>query len=152
MERTANVNTKKGFSLVEFLIALIILTLSAIALFNLVVLFIHNKVKTTIVSHAPDAARNLVLYPEKVKNCNVADPCNGFSTCQSSIYCGSNVDVCSSNNTCITCYTNPDNGRKIYYSFNASNIGNGDNTYKVILCWKYAGITGNYTTVITLNP
>lgn len=146
----ASVNFKKGFSLIEFLISLVILTIVGIALSNMVVLYIHQKVKATIINHAADAAEELKNFPDKLKNCKGGDACQGFSICQSSIYCY-DTNVCTSN-ACIVCYTNPDNGKKIYYSFKSSEISGYNGTYKVTLCWKYAGQSDTYTTVITVNP
>ena len=148
MERLATAFSKKGFTMLEFLVSLIILTLTAIALFNTVVFMLHYRVKQTIKTHVADAALNLVAYPGKLNNCNHGDPCqNLLDNCPSSISC-SNDDVCTDNNTCVICYTNPDNGRKIYYGFNATQLS--EKTYAVNLCWVYAGENGNYTTVISL--
>jgi len=152
MVHNAIANFKKGFSIIEFLISIVILTIVGIALSNMVVLYIHQRVKSTIANHAPDAAEVLVNYPDKVKNCVGKDPCNGFGgSCTSSIYCSSD-NVCTSSSDCIVCYTNPDSGKKIYYSFGASKIGSYNGTYKVTLCWKYADYNDTYTTVITVNP
>ena len=140
-------NTKKAFSLIEFLVALVILTLTGIALFNTVVFFIHQQVKKTIIVHAPDAAQQLKIYNEKLTHCNSIDACASFSgDCYSSIFC--NENYCYDNNKCIICYTNPDNGRKIFYSFNASEIANS--TYRVTLCWNFTGSRDFYNAVISL--
>jgi len=143
---------KKGFTLLEFLISLILVTLTAIALFNGVVLFLHQKVKKAIQIHTADAALNLVAYPDKLNNCLVSaghnDPCKELQNyCESSIYCGVN-NICEDVNKCVVCYINPDNGKKIYYGFIADNLTN--NTYKVTLCWNFTGETANYTTVISI--
>ncbi len=144
--------TKKGFTMLEFLISLILVTLTAIALFNGMVLLLHQKVKKTIQTHTADAAINLVAYPDKLNNCLESlghnDPCVELkNNCDSSIYC-SDSNICEDVNKCVVCYTNPESGKKIYYGFVSDNLTNG--TYKVTLCWNYAGQEGNYTTVISI--
>ena len=152
MGRLATAFTKRGFSLLEFLVALIILTLTGIALLNTVVFFLHRKVLETVKVHTADAALNLVAHSGKLSNClksaGHTDPCAELtSRCDSSVHC-STPNICSDNNTCVVCYTNPSNGRSIYYGFIADNAT--PTSYEVTLCWDYAGMEGNYTTVITL--
>jgi len=143
---------KKGFSLVEFLVSLVILTLVGIALFNSIVFFIHKKLITTLDSHIPDAAKNLITVPEKLKNCKNVQACDAFSdsSCTSSISCAENY--CTNSSKCVICYTNPDNGRKLFYSFNASLINNGTDvdTYSVTICWKYGGQNNTKTLLISI--
>ena len=147
MVQNASANTKRAFTLVEFLVALVILTLTGIALFNTVVFFIHQQVKKTIIVHTSDAVEQLKVYSEKLNNCNNIGACASFSgDCYSSISC--NEDYCYDSNKCVICYTNPDNGKKIFYSFNASKIDN--NTYLVTLCWNFTGSKGFYNAVISL--
>jgi len=141
----------RGFSLVEFLVALVILTLVGIALFNSIVYFIHRNLIDTLDFHMPDAAQNLVIYSDKLNNCGGGDACQAFdSDCPSSIYCKKN---CTASDTCIVCYTNPDNGKKLYYSFNASLIKNTttSKTYRVTLCWKYGGQNNTLIVPITIT-
>jgi competence protein ComGC len=141
-------NFKRAFSLMEFLVSLIILTIVLIALFNTVVFFLNQKVKSTIASRGADAALELITYPQKLDNCIDKDPCEELSSlCSSSVYC-SDESVCEEPNSCVVCYTNPDNGKKIFYGLGTSRISNG--TYKVQLCWIFGGYNGTYTTVITL--
>jgi len=142
----------RAFSLVEFLVALVILTLVGIALFNSVVYFIHRKLIDTLDFHMPAAAQNLIIYSDKLNNCGSGDACQAFddSNCPSSIYCKKN---CTASDTCIVCYTYPDNGKKLYYSFNASLLESTSSRkiYKVTLCWKYGGHSNNQTTLITIT-
>ncbi len=147
-QRNVIANSRKAFSLLEFLVSLIILTLALVALFNAVVFFLNQKVRNTISSRGADAALELLSNPQKLENCIGTDPCSELLTsCASSVYCSSS-DVCSNPNSCIACYTNPENGKKIYYGLSSSQISNG--TYKVELCWIFGNYNGTYTTVITL--
>ena len=141
---------KKGFSLIEFLVSLAILILIGIALFNSIVFLLHRKLIDTLNAHVPDAAQNLIVYREKLEKCSGVDACQAFdSNCSSSIYCQKN---CTSPNTCVVCYTNPDNGKKIFYSFNDSLLSNGTDAvlYKVNICWKYGGRENVHTMVISI--
>jgi len=147
-QESANANFKKAFSLLEFLVALLILTLGLIALFNTLVFFLNQKLKSTIASRSADAALELVTYPQKLDNCIDKDPCDELlALCPSSVYC-SDESVCEDPNACVICYTNPDNGKKIFYGLGTSQISNG--TYKVQLCWIFGGYNGTYTSVVTL--
>ena len=142
----------RAFSLVEFLVALVILTLVGIALFNSIVYFIHRNLIDTLDFHMPDAAKNLVIYSDKLNHCGGGDACQAFdgSNCTSSIYCKKN---CTAPDTCIVCHTNPDNGKKLYYSFNAYLVENTTNskTYRVTLCWKYGEQNNTLTVPITIT-
>ena len=136
--------------MVEFLVSLVILTLLGVALFNSVVFFIHRKLIDTLNTHIPDAAQNLIVYSGKLEKCTGGDACQAFdSNCPSSIYCKKD---CTSLDTCVICYTNPDNGKKIFYSFNASLLSNGTNVllYKVNICWKYGGMNSKHTMVLSI--
>lgn len=148
MGQAVSANTKKGFTIIEFLVSLVILTLTGVALLNTVVLFIHNQLQKTIIAHTIDAAMQLQIYSEKLGNCQDKNACDAFkdSECASSVSC--NESYCSASDKCVVCYTNPDNGRKIFYSFNASQIEDGN--YFVTLCWEYAGKKGFYNAVISL--
>ncbi len=130
--------SEKGFSLVEFLISLVILTLVGIALLNSIVFFLNKKLQTAIASHTADAAKNLVAYPEKLENCMGVEACDAFddAACQSSISCDENY--CTASDKCVVCYTNPENGKKFFYSFNSSLVESGTDyrIYKVKMCWK----------------
>jgi prepilin-type N-terminal cleavage/methylation domain-containing protein len=162
MEKIAFANIKrKAFSLIEVLVALIILTIVGVALVNTVVLFLQLRLINSMDNHMVDAASNLASMPQKVKNCTaISDPCAIFNTtdCKSSVSC--NQTYCTSNNTCVVCYTNPQNGKAFYYGFNASLISNSSTTplgsnstnsfdvYQVTLCRSYAGKTKEQTFII----
>jgi len=145
----ATASSKKGFSLIEFLVSLFIVTLALVALTNAVVFFLHQKVKNTVASRTADAALELINSPSKLDFCNEKNPCDELTNnCDNSVYCGGNTDICNAPDSCIVCYTNPKSGRKIYYGLGSSKLSNG--TYKVELCWIFGDSRGNYTTVITL--
>ena len=149
MMENATAYTKKGFSIVEFLITLIILTLTAVALLNVVVLLLHHRVKQTVKDRAAEAALNLIAHPEKIQSCQSGSACKHLlAYCENSISC-KNDDICYDNNSCIVCSTNPHNGRHIFYGFNATEIEK-NKTYSVTLCCIYGQENGTYTTVITL--
>jgi len=145
---SANIN-KKGFSLIEFLIALALISIVALALVNSVVFLLQQRVRESVKVHTTEAAQKLVYSPSKLENCvGKSDPCGELlSTCKNSVDCADSA-VCEDTNTCVVCYTNPSNGRKLFYGFVADNIT--ANTYKVTLCWIYGADRGNYTTVISL--
>lgn len=147
-QRNVIVNSRKAFSLLEFLVSVIILTLTLVALFNAVVFFLNLKIRNTVSSRAVDASQELLANPQKLENCIGKDSCEELlSSCTSSVYCSS-PDVCTNLNSCIVCYTNPENGKKIYYGLSSFQLSNG--TYKVELCWIFGNSNGTYTTVITL--
>jgi len=146
------VNSKKSFSLVEFLVSLLILTLSLIALTNAVVFFMQWKLKNAIASHTADVALELINFKEKLNNCqgvSALDFLQNATYCNSpsSVYCRDET-LCEDNFTCIICYINPDTGKKIFYAFNATQLGN--ETYRVNIYWLFGNYNGSYTTVITI--
>ncbi len=148
---------RKGFSLIEVLVALIILTLIGLALVNTVVLFLQIRLINNLDNHMVDAARNLASVPAKVENCTaLADPCSVFAPpdCPSSVSC--NQTYCSADK-CVACYVNPRNGKTFFYGFNATLISNATATgttfdvYRVTLCRNYAGKTKTKTFVIHIR-
>jgi prepilin-type N-terminal cleavage/methylation domain-containing protein len=154
MDQNAFADSKKGFSIIELLVAIALLTIIAIALINTVVLYMQRRLVQTIDNHMVDAASNLVAYPDKVQYCTShSDPCSEFSRsdCPSSISC--NPNYCNASDVCIACYSNPQNGKKLFYSFNSSLLINSTNylVYKVVICRKYANYTQNKTFVIHIH-
>jgi type II secretory pathway pseudopilin PulG len=147
MEKVAiAIFNRRGFSIVELLFAMLILLLTGIAFVNSLAFFIHQKVKQTIVLHMVDAAKSLVADRAKLIACEGKDPCGAFgSTCDSSISCDDTA--CSDPNSCVVCYTNPDTGKKIFYSFSSEEVKSGSDytLYKVVICSKYAGTLDNQT-------
>ena len=140
---------KRGFSLLEFLIAMTVIALVGIALFNGIAAMLTKKNRETVAMHAADAAEVLRGYPAKLNAClGKSDPCAELlAACNSSLSCG-DTSVCDDNNTCVVCYTDPYNGRKLFYGFVSDNLT--ANTYKVTICWAYGSETGNFTTTLSL--
>jgi prepilin-type N-terminal cleavage/methylation domain-containing protein len=139
MVRNVYANTKKAFSLMEFLVALLILTLISVALLNSIVFFLHKSLEKKVVYLTSKAVDNLYSYPKKVENCNShpADACAAFQNntdCKNSLSC--NKSYCSDNNKCVVCV--PQEGKIFYYSFNASLVENSTKykAYKLNVCWK----------------
>jgi len=140
-------NTKKAFSLVEFLVGLVILTLVSVALFNSIVFFMHKSLERKVVYLTSKASEELYSYPEKVRYCSnqTIDACYAFTNypnCKNSLYCGNNTDYCQDNSKCVVCI--PQEGKTFYYSFNASLVENGTNyeVYELNICWKLGNKEG----------
>lgn len=140
---------KRAFSLLEFLIAMTVIALVGIALFNGIAIMLAKKNRETVAIHTADAAQVLRGYPAKLNAClGKSNPCAELTAeCNSSLSCG-DTSVCDDNNTCVVCYTDPYNGRKLFYGFVSDNITT--NTYKVTLCWVYGSETGNFTATLSL--
>lgn len=140
---------RRGFSLLEFIVAMAIVAIVGIALFNSVAYLLSRENKTKIYLHLVDAAKTLRGYPSKINNCvGKTDPCAELlSACNNSLSCANN-SVCGDPNTCIVCYSDPSNGEKLYYGFIANNLTT--HTYELKLCWIYGAGRGNFTTTIAL--
>lgn len=140
---------RKGFSLLEFLVAMAIIAIIGIALFNGAIFLLNRENKSKIYLYTLDAVKNLRGYPSKVNNCvGKTDPCTELlSVCNNSLVC-STTSVCEDTNSCIVCHIDPSNGKKIFYGFVADNLT--ANTYKVTICWAYGSETGNFTTTLSL--
>jgi len=143
--KNVNANTKKAFSLVEFLVGLIILTLVSVALLNSIVFFLHKSLEKKVIYLTSKAVDSLYSYPEKVKYCynHPTDACASFQNdinCMNSLKC--NENYCSNNNKCIVCV--PQEGKIFYYSFNASLVRNETTyeAYELNICWKLGNKEG----------
>jgi prepilin-type N-terminal cleavage/methylation domain-containing protein len=148
MVRDVNVSTKKAFSLVEFLVSLVILTIISVALLNSIVFFMHKSLERKVVYLTSKAIDELHSLKDKVKNCTSADACDAFNDpdCENSLNC--NSSYCTDSNKCVVCV--PEGGKNFYYSFNASELENTDDyeAYKINICWKFGGSKGTKEEII----
>ena len=132
----------KGFSLIELLVAIVVISLSLIALLNTFVFFLSSRVKYTVAMDSLLAARYLALNLTKSENCNSTPACGIFlnvsllNKCKNSL--NYNAQECC-NQPCGFCL--PTNYKPILYSFNAVKLQ--EKVYKLQICWKYGQILKN---------
>jgi len=152
MARIVYANTKKAFSLVEFLVSLVILTFISVALLNSIVFFMHKSLEKKVVYLTSKAVDELRGLRKKVRYCSnqTIDACYAFTSypnCKNSLYCN-NTSYCRDDNKCLVCV--PQEGKTFYYSFNASLIKNGTDyeAYELNICWKLGNKEGTKKQII----
>jgi prepilin-type N-terminal cleavage/methylation domain-containing protein len=130
MARNVYANTKKAFSLIEFLVALAILTIISVALMNSIVFFTHKSIERKVVYLTSKVPEILKTEKNKLDNCSNRDACASFNNnCLNSLNC-------EHPDSCIVSV--PENGKIYYYSINSTKIGDSD-IYKVNICAKIFG-------------
>ncbi len=137
----ASFRYKKGFTILEIAITIILITLLAIGLINTVILYMNKSLLLTLHSHMVDAATNLIAYPEKISSCeSISNPCSVFNTtnCYNSINC--NKSYCYRGDYCVICYENPNTGKTFFYGLKTQIVSTGNYTIvNATLCRYYSG-------------
>jgi len=140
MVQNVYANTKKAFSLVEFLVALIILSLISVALMNGVVFFTHKSIEQKVVYLTSKVPEILKTDRDKLNNCTDRDPCASFNNdCLNSLNC-------QHPDSCIVRI--PENGKDYYFSISTFKIPDSD-IYKVTTCAKIFGKTIKKEALVT---
>ncbi|GEM_PF-2342273 len=123
--------SSKAFTMVEFLVALTLLTLIGIALLNAVVYFLKLKIKHSLTISSVKVVKEISADPNRVDSCLDVDACQYFNGSTTSL----NFDesLCDpTTNPCAVCLNI--GNKRVLYGFNATKLR--DNIYKITVCWN----------------